>query len=365
MVKAGRRSKGNSSLDKRIQIAYNTKDLGGSGTRVFNLRKIDGDVKFFQPIEGKNKINIIPFEIKSKNHPLVRQGQMEVGDLDYSLDIYVHRNIGPSESAVVCLKKTFGKPCPICEEAERLKKAGKEKEVAALHAKRRVYYNVEDVRRKPGVVQIFDVSHHLFEKELLDEARSGDEGEESIINFYDAEIGKVVNFRASKTSQGGFDFLEYKSFSFTERDEPIDDDLLASAISFDMCLNVLSYEEVQALLYGADEDDDEGEEEEQLKRKSAKKVGEEEEEEDKPSRKPPAKPKRKPVEDDDEEEEEEEDEEEEEKPSKKSSAKSGKPVANGKCPNGHKYGKDADEYEECEDCDLWIKCSKQKDAEVF
>jgi hypothetical protein len=318
---------------------------------------------FFQKKKKKNAINIIPFEIKSKNHPLVKQGQMEIGELDYCLDIWTHRNIGPSESSVICLKKTYGKACPICEEAEKMKKAGKEKEAAALTAKRRVFYNIEDIRRKPGELQVFEVSHYLFEKELIDEARNDEDGEDTFIDFADPETGSVIRFRCTKTSQGGFEFFEFKSFSFADREDAIDDELLASAISFDEFLNVQTYEQVQAILFGADEDDDEEEDEKSARKKAPVKKpvknkdddDEEEEEEDeeedeKPAKKPvkkasSAKPaKRKPVD-----EEEDDDEEEDEKPVKKL-----------KCPHGHVFGKEADDHEECEDCDNWAKCVGQK-----
>jgi hypothetical protein len=362
--------KRNSSLAKRARISYASRDQGGSGSRVINWKEAGENVQFYQPAMGRNAINIIPYKISSKNHPLVKQGQMEIGELDYCLDIWVHRNVGPSESSVVCLKKTYGKSCPICEEAEKLKKAGKEKEALALSARRRVFYNVEDIRKKSGELQIFEVSHYLFEKELIDEARSEEEGDESFIDFADIKNGSEIHFRCSKQSQGGFEFNEYKSFSFRERNESIDDNVLEAAISFDKFMNVLSYEKLQEILFGADDDEDEGDDEEKLAKKKlagkkpVRKSDDEDEEEegeeddndedDEPAKKTvkksSVKPKRKPAEDDE--------DKEDEKPSKKSSAKKA-PDNDGKklkCPHGHVFGKDCDEHDECEDCDLWAKC---------
>jgi hypothetical protein len=377
--------KRNSSLAKRVRISNATKDQGGGGSRVINWKDVDGEVQFFQPTVGKNAINIIPFEIKSKNHPLVKQGQMDIGELDYCLDIWTHRNVGPSESSVICLKKTYGKACPICEEAEKLTNAGKDKEATALAARRRVFYNVEDVRKKPGVLQVFEVSHYLFEKELIDEARNDDEGEDSFTDFADSDTGSVVRFRCSKTNQGGFEFNEFKSFSFTDREDPIEDELLEKAIPFDQYLNLLNYEQIQTILFGADEDseddddddsvDDEEDEAPTRKKYSAKKsvkknVDEDSEDEDdddeKPVKKstkksPPAK--KKPVDVEDEEDADDDEGDEEDQLSKKTGKKSAAgTVTKGKCPNGYVFGKDADEYEECEDCDLWSKCIGGKKA---
>jgi hypothetical protein len=341
MAVKGKNRKRNSSLSKRAGISYKTKEQGGGGSRIINWKNIDGEVRFFQPSDGKNAINIIPFEIKSKNHPLVKQGQMEIGELDYCLDIWTHRNVGPSESSVICLKKTYGKACPICEESEKLKKQGKEKEASALTARRRVFYNVEDTRKKPGELQVFEVSHYLFEKELIDEARNEEDGENDFIDFADPETGSVVRFRCSKTSQGGFEFNEFKSFSFVEREDSIDDDLLASAISFDEHLNILNYEEVQAILFGADEDEEEEDEERPARKKASKKDDD----------------------DDDEEDDEEEEEEEEARPKKtpkKAAVKSAKGTDKNKCPHNYTFGKDVDEHDECEDCDSWAKCVSAK-----
>ena len=165
----------------------------------------------------------------------VKKGEFEIGDKDYVMDIFTHRGVGPSEATVLCLKNTYGKPCPICEYAAQLKKQGKEDEAAALKASRRVFYNVQDLKN-PDKLMIFEASHYLFEKELIDEARDDDEG--GFVDFADEETGKEIKFRCSKVTKGGYEFNEFKSFSFEERDENIPDELLENAISFDEILNL-------------------------------------------------------------------------------------------------------------------------------
>ena len=357
-----------SGLSKRYQASYDSKESGApKKSGVMNYKKCDGDIVFFNPTEGKNRINIIPYEIKTKNHPLVKKGEFEVGDKDYVMDIFVHKFVGPTEASVICLKQSYGKPCPICEQAAALRKQGKEDEAGALKATRRVFYNVEDLK-DPGKVKIFETSHYLFEKELIDEARDDEDG---FIDFADPEEGSEIKFRCSKTKKNGFEFNEYKSFSFEDRDEPISDDLLESAVSFDEIMNVPTYEEVEKILFG--QDDDEDEEEEKPAKKSSKKSEEIEEDDDEDEQpvKKSSKKSSKYSEDDDEDEDEEE-----EKPAKKSSKKSeseeideedddedehpkSKKVCDkncGECPFGHKFGKDTDEFDDCDDCDIWDKC---------
>ena len=338
-----------SSLAKRMQVSYESKESGNTSKKdVLDYRKVDGEVTFYKPVEGKNRINIIPYEIKTKNHPLVKKGEFEIGDKDYVMDFYIHKSVGPTETSVLCLKSTYGKPCPVCELRAKLRKDGKEDEAKALKPSRRVAYNVEDLK-EPGKVKIFETSDFLFEKELIDEAR--DDEENGFVDFADPEEGKEIKFRASKVSQGGFEFLEFKSFGFEDRDEEISSKLLKQAISFDEIMNVPTYDDVEKILYGADDSEDEDDE----PKKVSKKVEEDEESDDE------EKPKKKVVEEDEVEEkkpskksdEEDEQEEVEEKPVKKS--------CSGKCPYGHNFRDDCDKYsDDCDKCDCWDKCCSGK-----
>ena len=383
-------NKKKSSLAKRYQASYESKGSSGGRAGVMDWKKVDGEVQFFSPAEGRNRINIIPYIIKSKNHPLVKKGEFEIGDKDYVMDVFVHRGVGPSEASVLCLKNTYGKPCPICEQSAILRKQGKEDEAGALKPSRRCFYNIQDLKN-PDTLKVFEASHYLFEKELIDEARDDDEG--GFIDFADEETGKEIKFRCSKTSKAGFEFNEFKSFSFEDRDDNIPDELLEKAISFDEIMNVPTYEEVEKILYGRDDDDDEQEEEkpakknknryddeadedgeefEVPKKKPAKKPANEEDDDDdddEPVEKPAKKSKKLPEEDEDDKDEDEkpaskkkskqvEDEDEDEgddEPVKKSSKKDCGGSC-GKCPFGHKFGEDADDFDDCDDCDVWDKC---------
>lgn len=325
-------------LAKRYQASYESRDSGMSSKSVMDWGKVDGDVTFFTPIEGKNRINIIPYVIKTRNHPLVRRRGYEIGDLDYVMDIYVHRNVGPSEANVICLKSTFGKPCPICEQAALLRKQGKEKEAAELKPSRRVFYNVQDMK-EPDKLKVFETSHYLFEKELIDESRDNDEG--GFVDFADPDDGREIKFRAREVQKGTMKYKEFKSFSFEKRDEPISDELLESAISFDEVMNVPTYEEVEKILFGTDSDDEEDDE------KFDKEFDESsyDDDEEKPVKKPSK------------------NREEDDEPSNEAVAEVGEKFeppskSCGNCPFGHRFGKDCDEFDDCGNCDNWDKCVK-------
>ena len=383
-------NKKKSSMMKRYQASYESKESGvPAKAGVMNWKKAEGDVTFFSPIEGRNRINIVPYEIKTKNHPLVKRGEFEIGDKDYVMDIFVHRGVGPSEASVLCLKSTYGKPCPICEQSAILRKQGKEKEAGDLKASRRVFYNIQDMK-EPDKLKVFETSHYLFEKELIDEARDDEEG--GFVDFADPIDGKEIKFRASDVQKGSIKYKEFKSFSFEDRDDPISDELLESAISFDEIMNVPTYEEVEKILFGQDEDDEDEESEKPAKKS---KYDDDEEDEDEESEKPAKKSKYDDDEEDDDRpakksskkyDEDEGDDEPEEKSAKKSSKNRDeeeseddeespkKPVkkveddeeseekssCSGRCKFGHCYGKDVDKYDDCDDCDTWDKCVNNK-----
>jgi len=337
------------------QDSYDSKDKGGV-TRKQALSFKD-KVKFFEVREGVNRINIIPYEIKTKDHPAVKAGKAKVGDYRYNLDLFIHQYVGPEKADVICPKRNFGKPCPICDEANKLLDSGKKKEAEALYAKRKAIYNVEPiVKGESQGLQIFIASHALFEKELIGEAHACENGED-IITFANTDDGKVVKFRASEEAFGKNKYFEYKSFSFEDREEEIDEEILDNAVSLDEAMVVLSYEEIEKIFFGIPEDEEE-EEDERPKKKKAPADEEEDEEEEQPRKK-------KRLVDEDEEEEESE------KPKKKKKDEDNpfddsdipfdtdekpKKDKKNKCPHGYNYGKDADEYKECKKCKLWDDC---------
>ena len=336
--KASSKTKKSSSLDKKREALkkrqeHNTKNKGkknNSGERYLNFDEID-EVKFIDLKSGKQEINIIPYEITTKKHPQL--DVLEIGDMDYLLDIWAHRFIGPAKNSFICLKETYGKACPICEERDTLIESdASEKITDALKPQRRVIYNVQHLNgNDPDEIVLFETSYAFFETELLEEAQ-----EQGFVNFADPEEGFSITFRAVSTKFKKATFFKFKKFDFEER-EPLEEEVLNEAISLDSLLVVPTYEEIKTIFYGADEEYDE--EDEELEEDEVEEIEEDEEED----------------------EEEEEDEVEEKVKAKKSKAKSKKKSKakskKSKCPNNYNFGTDCDEYEECEDCDLWDECS--------
>ena len=351
-----------SNLRDILKKRYHDRDKG-SGTRARALN-FPEDVKFWKPKASKrNTINILPYTIKTKNHPLVRSKDAEIGDEDFVLDIWIHQFVGPSGAEILCPKRNFGKPCPICEQADKLREEGKKDEASKLNPSHRVFYNIVDADDTNAGVQIFQASFKNFHKEMMDEAGAASDGDEAI-DFVDFRNGKAVQFRATEESFGaGKKYFEFKSFKFVDREEPLDKALKKDILSLDEFLVVHSYEDIEKLFYG--EDDDYGETKDEVAVEEEEEEEEEEDEEEE-EEKPVAKPKKASVEDDEDDEDKEKPvakpkkapvEEDEEKPVAKQK-KAPVEVEDNKCPYGLRFGIDCETDPKCDDCEVFSDCYK-------
>lgn len=329
------------SLRKRI--ADNQKNTGTNTSSLLDLSDVD-EVNFFKPVAGKNKIDILPYVVGSNHHP---QGAKK-GDVDYILDIYIHKRVGIAKTSVLCLNRTLNKPCPICEEQERLIEEGQEKLAENLKATRRGIYNVVDLNDEDKGIQIFNSTHYFFEKEMLEKLKTleDEQGEGSII-FADPEDGRTIVFRATEETYLKSKYLKFKDFEFAKRKEQYEESIMEETFSLDAMLTIPTYDEVKQLLYGVSDEDGEDED------------SDVEEGKETPTKKRSLRKRKVSTEDVEAEEEEEPEPEEEEvveeKPTRKPSPKKAK-KSSGDCPHGHEFAKDCDDHEDCKECEKWDDC---------
>lgn len=349
-----------------LQKRFDDRNKGSARIQALDFK--GEEVNFWKPKPGKNYLNFLYYKIATNNHPLVRSNDAKVGDEDFVLDIWVHQYVGPSNCDIICPRRTFGKPCPICEAGQKYHDEGDNDGAQKCRPTHKAIYNVVDEKDRDKGVQIFIASYKYFQQELMDEA--GDAGEDGgIIDFPDFKDGKVVIFRAEEESFNRNKYFVYKSFKFKDRDEPLSKSLKDQVYQLDKYMVLHSYDEIRALFYGEDESEDEAadevevEDEDELASKSKPKVTERV---------------TKVIEEDEDEEEDDEDEEDDEKVEKEVSKAPkhdevrSKPKyeddedeedeqsskKTNKCPFGHTFGKDWDKTDDCEDCDLWGECGK-------
>lgn len=97
----------------------------------------------FKPKSGDNNLRILPPTWKNPNH--------------YGYDVWVHNRIGASGGTYICLAKQYGETCPVCDELEKARKDGEDKEyLYKLTPKRRVAILVIDRDKEKEGPMLFD-----------------------------------------------------------------------------------------------------------------------------------------------------------------------------------------------------------------
>ena len=252
-------------------------DKKGGKNQILNFSDYE-DVNFYKTIKGKNEIDIFSFEITTDKDP---EGG-SIGDDNYKLEYWRHTEVGPEDNMVLCLLKTYGKPCPICEERDRMiaeleaKKVAepwKDKGVAALKPKQRCLYNVIDLNASEKGMQIFDHNWAHFEHELF--ARATYKNPDFAL-FADFEEGYTVEFRGAQ-SDFSEKYIEPKDFDFEPRDPYNEKEIRSQTYPFDAMLNIPTYEEVQNMFMGVEGEEDEPEPPKKERKKKAEPKSEKEE----------------------------------------------------------------------------------------
>jgi hypothetical protein len=239
------------------QQAANSDSYGEARQSFMNWAGVK--LKFFAMKKDMDRVNlnILPYQITSQKHPEVVAGRRKVGQWDYLLDVWVHRNLGPNKKDMLCPKSTYGKACPACEERQKLYDEGRDEEAKAFTPSRRAIYTVQLIGRNgpEEAPMLFATSHQCFNKELIEESVASSKGPVPVPFASIGPDGKVVSFRVSEKALGSNKFCEAKSFQFLDRDEEISDEVLEQCVSLDEHLIVPTAKQILDAMYGNDEDD--------------------------------------------------------------------------------------------------------------
>lgn len=250
MSLAQRRKEYSEALKKRTQESYDTRDDSGRFKSIFEANKMQGILKW-KPSEDDHSINIIPY-IAGENNPKFKKGTVA-----YYLDVWIHRAIGVNEDSFICMNRTYGKRCPICDYIAEMKKSEDydEEYLKSLNPTRRAIYNIQvldNTKEREKGVQIWDVSHFLFEKEIAELAKKKQGG--GFVYFSDPDNGKIVSFRKKGERQN----TKYTAFTFEDRNEIISDELLGKAVCLEELLHIPSEDEISDAFFGKENSAPEG-----------------------------------------------------------------------------------------------------------
>lgn len=329
---------------------------------------IGDGVEFFSHEKGRNKIDILPYVVTDPKNK-----DAAVGELWYQKTVWIHYGIGVDEKSYVCPLKTMGKPCPICAHAKTAEL--EEDEIRALRPRERELYNIYDYKDKK--VKLWTLSYHCFGRQLEEEIR---EGEEEWAGFADLEGGFTLIARFGTEKLGKNEYLKVNRIDFKERTKSYDESILEEVLDLDTIVKVVDYSVLESAFLDKPVEEEEAEEDDNVEEESIKKKKnkrkeepeeEEEEETEEESEEDDADEDEDDEDNDDEEDDVEEEEEEEEPPPKKpKKADKKKEVkespgkkTKGKCPHGHKFGKDCDSTDDCDECELWDLCLEAKESD--
>lgn len=235
------------------------------GQRQSQTVQLPDGMSFFQIQKaGARFLDILPYEVK------VATSYCDVGDLHYEKTFFVHNQVGPNNDRVICPRKTFDEACPICEAASRLQKDPDADEdfVKGLWPRERQLWLVVDVKDRDKGVMVWDVSYHLFGKQLDDFLGFSDE-EDNYDRFYFLDDGLTVKVGFTEKTFAGRAYYEMASIEMRERQEQYPDEVLVELPSLDDLIIHPTYEELAKLFDQEEESaaEEQADEEESPKRR--------------------------------------------------------------------------------------------------
>lgn len=214
--------------------------------------KIPEGVNMWKPKATSYRIDIVPF-IVGKGNPCA-----EPGESYYERTFFLHYGIGPNNNAYVCLNKTYGKPCPICEYKAKLAldPDTTKKQLSALTAKERQLWLVYDRKDPDSGIQLWEVANWNFGA-LLDDRRQFAEADEPHISAFDDEnAGSVLKVCFSEETGPNGSYIKAKIIDFKSRPDGLPEKLLDHGICLDDLLKEMPYDELKSIFHQEPENDD-------------------------------------------------------------------------------------------------------------
>jgi len=344
----------------------------------FSYLLMPKDFEIYIPDPGRIEFDIVPYIVTDDKHPDRDDEYKEaiVGDPWYCRPFKIHRGVGPDGETVVCLE-SIGEKCPICEYRKQLSAQGKtdkktEDEIKELKPKDRILYYIVPIEARDWDedFHIFDISYHNFQKFLDAELKEDPDYED----FAHPENGRTLHIRWERDSFGGQKFCkanrvdpkprQHDGYTWEEvEDLPSLDDVILKSLH--------SYKDIQKMFLGVDGDDDAAQEEfsdpdekettsPRKRKRGAGRTRSQETDTEKDDNKddnkdtPPKRTRSRSSNKDDKDDNKPLERKQRPSTSRRSSSKKDE------CPYDHDFGKDHDEFEDCENCKLWNECSEAK-----
>lgn len=235
----------------------------------------DGMEQFQIKKAGTYKLDIIPF-VAGKGNPFAEEGSVH-----YERTFYQHGGIGAEQKPYTCPARTFGKKCPICEEAMKLRRGDDPEAAKDIRTSERQLFLVIDHADAEKGVQLWEISHFAFGAALDEKIKSSDD-EDGYENFFHLDDGMYLKVTFKEDSGGKFKFLKCTNIEMRARSKPLPDSLLDEVPCLDDLIILTPYDKLKSiyLMEEGDEDGDEPKASRNGKKVAKKKPAAREEEEE-------------------------------------------------------------------------------------
>lgn len=242
-------------LKTESDYSYKTKE--GIGRKGIFIETLIEKVPFWKLTTGDKYIDIIPFWM-GPQHPRVLTKAAPLWGPTHIVEVFVHKNIGPSKDRYICPAANLHKPCPVCEYLNELSnKDGAEEESkkawkAIGHGKFPTsIYNIWDRDDETKGVQVLSISKWFLERHLQTMAKNPRQGGNiTYANYRDGEMGgRHIGFHVEVKGQN----MEVTAHQFYVRKEPIPQHILDGTYQIDDFLHYADYNEIAEAFYGEGE----------------------------------------------------------------------------------------------------------------
>jgi len=214
------------------------------------LRRPEG-LNVFEGKPGKYRLDFMSF-IAGEGNP-----RAEAGEPYFERTFFVHQGIGPNKDWHLCSARTFKQPCPVCEHRAKLSADPEADEalIKSLAPKERQLWLVKDLMNDPENMLIWEVSYHLFGKQLKDKINNSDE-EDGYDYFADPTEGLTMRLALQQSDKGKW--TEAADIEFRTRREQYESGIIKEMPCLDEMLVATPYGKYKSLfLQMEDSDDDE------------------------------------------------------------------------------------------------------------
>lgn len=240
-----------SSAAVRRERRQQEKSSGFTGTTL----SLPEGVTFLEIDSDDTRKLVIVDYVVGKGNPYA-----EPGSRHYERTYYIHRNVGVDENSYVCPKKTFGKPCPVCEDFDKLRKTEDWDDVKEMKPKQRQLFVAKELGEDDW--HVWDVSTFLFGEQLDYEV---DNAEDSEYDFFsDWEDGLYLRVAFEEKHFGSNQFYAAKSINFKER-EDLTEEEIAKIPCLDEMIVEYPYDKLKAIYDGESCEEEEEEQKEEKK----------------------------------------------------------------------------------------------------